>query len=54
VLQPVYPEHHAVVELRWKNRWFYLWNNHGLLPEYTGKMVTECPDKWGWGAPAAE
>ena len=54
MLQPVYPEHHAIVELRWKNRWFYLWNNHGLLPEYTGKIVLECSAKWGWGAPAAE
>jgi len=38
----------------WQNGWFYLRNDHGLLPEYTGKMVLECPTKWGWGAPAAE
>ena len=38
----------------WQNRWFYLRNNGGLLPEYTGRMVVECPVKWGWGAPADE
>jgi hypothetical protein len=25
----------------WQNGWFYLWNDHGLLLEYMGKMVTE-------------
>ena len=39
---------------RWQNGWFYLRNDGGLLPEYTGKMVVECPAKWGWGAPAEE
>jgi hypothetical protein len=38
----------------WQNGWFYLQNDGGLLPEYTGKMVHECPTKWGWGAPARE
>ena len=38
----------------WQNRWFYLQNDHGLLPEYTGKMVMECPNKWWWRAPAVE
>ena len=38
----------------WQNGWFYLWNDHGLLPEYTRNMVLECPAKWGWGAPASE
>ena len=38
----------------WQNRWFYLRNDGGLLSEYTGKMVHECPTKWGWGAPAGE
>ena len=38
----------------WQSGWFYLRNDHGLLPVYTGKMVTECPQKWVWGAPAEE
>jgi len=38
----------------WQNGWFYLRNNGGLLPAYTGKMVTESPQKWVWGAPAEE
>ena len=38
----------------WQNGWFYLRNDSGLLPEYTGRMVVECPAKWGWGAPADE
>jgi len=38
----------------WQNGWFYLWNDGGLLLEYTGRMVVECPAKWGWGAPAEE
>jgi hypothetical protein len=32
----------------WQNEWFYLRNDGGLLPEYTRKMVVECPAKWGW------
>jgi len=39
---------------RWQNGWFYLRNDGGLIPGYTGKMVVECPAKWGWGAPAKE
>ena len=35
----------------WQNRWFYLRNDGGLLSEYTGKMVVECPTKCGWGTP---
>ena len=38
----------------WQSGWFYLRNDGGLLPGYTGKMVTECPQKWVWGAPAEE
>jgi len=38
----------------WQNGWFYLRNDGGLLPAYSGKMVTECPQKWVWGAPAEE
>jgi len=38
----------------WQNGWFYLRNDGGLLPAYTGKMVTESPQKWVWGAPTEE
>ena len=38
----------------WQSGWFYLRNDSGLLPGYTGKMVTECPKKWAWGAPTEE
>jgi len=38
----------------WQSGWFYLWNDGGLLPGYTGKMVKECPQKWVWGTPAEE
>jgi hypothetical protein len=37
-----------------QNGWFYLQNDHSLLPEYTRKMLTECPDKWGWRGPMVE
>ena len=38
----------------WQSGWFYLRNDGGLLPAYTGKMVTESPQKWVWGAPTEE
>jgi len=38
----------------WQNGWFYLRNDGGLLPAYTGKMVTGSPQKWVWGAPTEE
>jgi len=38
----------------WQSGWFYLRNDGSLLPKYTGKMVTEVPMKWAWGAPAEE
>jgi hypothetical protein len=38
----------------WQNRWFYLRNDGGLLPEYSEKMVVECLAKWEWGAPMDE
>ena len=38
----------------WQSGWFYLQNDGGLLSAYTGKMVTECPQKWVWGAPSEE
>jgi len=38
----------------WQSGGFYIQNDGRLLPEYTGKMVTECPQKRAWGAPAEE
>jgi len=38
----------------WQSEWFYIRNDGGMLPGYTGKMVTECLLKWAWGAPAEE
>jgi len=38
----------------WQSGWFYLRNDGRLLLAYTGKMVTECPQKWVWGAPSEE
>jgi hypothetical protein len=38
----------------WQNGWFYLQNDFGSLPKYTGLVVTERPEKWKWGAPSAE
>ena len=38
----------------WQNGWFYLRIDSELLPAYTGKMVTESPQKWVWGAPTEE
>jgi len=38
----------------WQSGWFYLRNDGGLLPAYTGKMVTESPQKWVWGTPTEE
>ena len=38
----------------WQSGWFYLRNDGGLLSAYTGKIVTECPLKWAWGAPSEE
>jgi len=40
--------------LGWQNGWFYLQNDGVLLPEYTWKMVVECPAKWGSGTHADE
>ena len=54
MLPPVHPEQHAFIEPGWQNGWFYLRNDGGLLLEYTGKMVVECPVKWGWGTPTDE
>jgi len=28
----------------WDSQWFYLWNDDDLLPAYTGRLISECPD----------
>jgi hypothetical protein len=38
----------------WHDGWFYLRNDDGGLPAYTGKVVTERPDLWGWGVVKAD
>jgi hypothetical protein len=30
----------------WDSQWFYLGNDDGLLPAYTGRLITECPKNW--------
>ena len=34
---------------RWYMSWFYLRNDDGGLPPYTGWIVGSCPEKWKWG-----
>jgi hypothetical protein len=34
----------------WQNRWFYLWNNDGMLPPFSQRVVTAAGDNWRWGA----
>ena len=33
----------------WDKAWFYLRNDDEQLPAYTGKVLTEKPDSWGYG-----
>ena len=33
----------------WDRAWFYLHNDGGQLPAYTGKILMEKPDAWGYG-----
>ena len=33
----------------WDQKWFYLRNDGGQLPAYTGKVLMEKPDAWGSG-----
>ena len=33
----------------WQAGWFYLRNDCGLLPAYTGKVVEERPHHWAYG-----
>jgi len=33
----------------WDSQWFYLRNDDGLLPAYTGHLITERPKNWTYG-----
>jgi len=33
----------------WDSQWFYLRNDDGLLPAYTGRLITERPKNWTYG-----
>jgi len=33
----------------WDSQWFYLWNDDGILPAYTGRLITERPENWTYG-----
>ena len=39
---------------RWYTSWFYLCNDDGGLPPYTGRIVEDCPEKWRYGVPREE
>ena len=39
---------------RWYTSWFYLRNDDGGLPPYTGRIVEDCPEKWRYGIPREE
>ena len=36
---------------RWYTSWFYLCNDDGGLPPYTGQIVGSCPKRWKYGVP---
>jgi len=33
----------------WDSQWFYLWNDDGLFPAYTSRLITERPENWTYG-----
>ena len=39
---------------RWCTSWFYLCNDDGGLPPYTGRIMEDCPEKWRHGIPREE
>jgi len=41
----------ASTNRRWYTSWFYLCNDDGVLPPYTGQIVESCPKKWKYGIP---
>ena len=36
---------------RWYTSWFYLRNDDGGLPPYTGQIVGSSPERWKYGVP---
>ena len=36
---------------RWYTSWFYLRNDDGGLPPYTGWIMGSCPERWKYGVP---
>ena len=36
---------------RWYTSWFYLRNDDGGLPPYTGRIVGSCLERWKYGIP---
>ena len=38
----------------WDKVWFYLRNDDGRLPVYTGKILTERPESWAYGVSPVE
>ena len=34
---------------RWYTSWFYLRNDDGGLPPYTGRIMESCLEKWKYG-----
>ena len=41
----------ASTNRRWYTSWFYLRNDDGGLPPYTGRIVEDCLEKWRYGVP---
>ena len=39
---------------RWYSSWFYLRNDDGGLPPYTGRVVEVQPEHWRYGVPSEE
>jgi hypothetical protein len=33
----------------WQNRWFYLWNDGGMLPPFSQRVVTDAGNNWRRG-----
>ena len=38
----------------WYNSWFYLCNDDGGLPPYTGRVVESQPERWRYSVPLAD
>jgi len=36
---------------QWDSQWFYLRNDEGLLPTYTGRLITARSEHWMYGVP---